>query len=255
MVKKKIKLSNFIAISVICVILGTAIVPITLATDVNRIKTTMVNFDEDTYLDDYAYLAAVPTAVFDDGNKLFSNPLLFYQDEYPVEEDKERSLDARQGLDYFMEDWMGYCNGQLDQMTLINVPKNKLDSSWKAKDYTLIEGTDPYTIANDLALSEWSYSDDAVIAVIDETFEKPNILTEGEVSGSIPAYTVGHKQFEVEQPVVGTGGTYKSFQITDEHYKYVVAELSWPKIYKSMTLSWEWLITLQAITKNHWKKL
>jgi len=164
--------------------LGTAIVPITLATDVNRIKgidkgpsylpvvtlkkTTMVNFDEDTYLDDYAYLAAVPTAVFDDGNKLFSNPLLFYQDEYPVEEDKERSLDARQGLDYFMEDWMGYCNGQLDQMTLINVPKNKLDSSWKAKDYTLIEGTDPYTIANDLALSEWSYSDDAVIAVIDE---------------------------------------------------------------------------------------
>jgi hypothetical protein len=92
----------------------------------------------------------------------------------------------------------------------------------------LIEGTDPYTIANDLALSEWSYSDDAVIAVIDETFEKPNILTEGEVSGSIPSYTVDHKQFEVEQPVVGTGGTYKSFQITDEHYKYVVAELSWP---------------------------
>ncbi|EMR73554.1 hypothetical protein MBGDN05_00115, partial [Thermoplasmatales archaeon SCGC AB-539-N05] len=74
-------------------------------------KVTFVNFDEESYLDDYAYLAAVPTSVFNDGNKLFSNPLLFYQDEYPVKEDKERSLNARQGLDYFMEDWMSYCNG------------------------------------------------------------------------------------------------------------------------------------------------
>ena len=244
MAKKLGKLNSFIAVSAVAILLSVTLVPLALATNVDRIqgfdkgpsyksvvpmkKTTFVNFDEESYLDDYAYLAAVPTAVFDDGNKLFSNPLLFYQDEYPVEDDKERSLNARQGLDYFMEDWMSYCNGQLDQMTLINVPKNKLDSTWKAKDYTLIEGTDPYTIASDLALSEWSYADSAVIAVIDETFEKPNILTEGEVSGSIPAYTIGHKQFEVEQPVVGTGGTYKSFQITDEHYKYVVAELSWP---------------------------
>ncbi|MCJ7697404.1 MAG: hypothetical protein MUO73_03635, partial [Thermoplasmata archaeon] len=49
-------------------------------------KTTFVNFDENGILDDYAYLAAVPTTVFHDpeGNRLFSNPLLFYQDEYPV---------------------------------------------------------------------------------------------------------------------------------------------------------------------------
>jgi len=154
MVKKVGELNNFIALSIVCILLSVAIVPITMAMNVDRIqgfdkgpsykpvvplkKTTFVNFDEESYL------------------------------------------------------------------------------------------TDPYTIASDLALSEWSYADSAVIAVIDETFEKPNILTEGEVSGSIPAYAVDHKQFEVEQPVIGTGGTYKSFQITDEHYKYVVAELSWP---------------------------
>ncbi|RLF63387.1 MAG: hypothetical protein DRN33_04180, partial [Thermoplasmata archaeon] len=61
-------------------------------------KVTFVNFDENSYLDDYAYLAAVPTTVFYDGNgRLFSYPLLYYQDPYPVKEDKERSLNARQG--------------------------------------------------------------------------------------------------------------------------------------------------------------
>jgi hypothetical protein len=90
-------------------------------------QVTFVNFDEDSYLDDYAYLAAVPTAVFQDKGRLFSYPLLFYQDEYPVEEDKERSLNARQGIDYFMEDWMSYSGGTLDSLMTINVPKNKLD--------------------------------------------------------------------------------------------------------------------------------
>jgi hypothetical protein len=91
----------------------------------------------------------------------------------------------------------------------------------------LIEGTDPYTIANDLALSEWSYSDDAVIAVIDETFEKPNIVTEGEVSGSIPAYQIDHRQYDMARPTVGIGGNYQPFEITDEKYKYLVVEATW----------------------------
>lgn len=238
------KLKVVATLSIIYILFSANLISITIATDIDNItgfekgpsyqsvipieKITFINYDEESYLDDYTYLAAVPTAAFNYEDKLFSHPLLFYQDEYPVSEDKERSLNARQGLDYFMEDWMSYCNGQLDQMTLLNVPKNKLDSSWQARDYTMIEGTDPYTIASELALSEWSYSDNAVIAVIDETFEKPNEMTKDEISGSLPAYTIGHKQFEVEQPVIGTGGTYKSFQITDEHYKYVVAELSWP---------------------------
>jgi hypothetical protein len=165
-------------------------------------KVTFVNFDENTYLDDYAYLAAVPTSVFNDGNKLFSNPLLFYQDEYPVKEDKERSLNARQGLDYFMEDWMGYCNGKADQMTLINVPKNKLDSSWKAKEYTVIESDDPYELASNLALSEWSYSDSAVVAVIDEEFEESDYKIFGELNGELPAKKVKSEHARAWYPCV-----------------------------------------------------
>jgi len=133
MAKKLGKLNSFIAVSAVAILLSVTLVPLALATNIDRIqgfdkgpsykpvvplkKTTFVNFDEESYLDDYAYLAAIPTAVFDEGNKLFSNPLLFYQDEYPVTEDKERSLNARQGLDYFMEDWMSYCNGGKQRIT------------------------------------------------------------------------------------------------------------------------------------------
>ena len=169
--------------------LGAAIIPVAVADNVERIqgfnkgpsyksvvpmkKTTFVNYDEETYLDDYAYLAALPTAVFSDEDKLFSHPLLFYQDEYPVEEDKEKSLNARQGIDYFMEDWMSYCGNKLDEMTIINVPENKVNQ-WRARDVTVIDGEDPYSIASDIALHDWSYADAAVIAVIDEDFEVSN---------------------------------------------------------------------------------
>lgn len=195
-------------------------------------RTTFVQFDEESYIDDYAFLAAVPTAVFYDKNKdqIFSNPLLFYQDEYFSEEEKERSLNAYQGVNYFMEDWMHYCNGQMDQMTLINVPKNKLDSSWRSREYILIEEDNPYDIASEIALKEWSYADNAVIAVIDKEFEKPNKITQGEISGSVPAYSVDYKHFDIEPPVIGTGGTYYSFKIEDERYKYIIARMSWDEI-------------------------
>jgi len=216
MFKKPCRLICFITIiAILCVMIGGTNLPVALASNIDKIsgfdkgpsytsvvpikRATFVNFDENGYLDDYAYLAAVPTSVFNDSCKLFSNPLLFYQDEYPVEEDKELSLNARQGIDYFMEDWMAYCNGQLDQMTLINVPKSKLDASWKAKEYTLIQGTDPYTIASDLALNDWSYSDNAVIAVIDN-FENYNEKTEGKIKGSFSINKEIRKlQFKVPQ--------------------------------------------------------
>ena len=67
------------------------------------------------------------------------------------------------------------------QMTLINIPTNKIDQSWKAKEYTLIEGDNPYTIAGDLALNEWAYSDNAVVAVIEDQFEAGLVLEGWEV--------------------------------------------------------------------------
>ena len=77
-------------------------------------KITFINYDDETYLDDYAYLSAVPSAVFKENDILYSHPLLFFQEELKYEDDKERSLNAYQGIHYFMEDWMQYCNNNLD---------------------------------------------------------------------------------------------------------------------------------------------
>jgi len=188
---RKIKPNSFIAILIVGLMLGSAVLPFASADKVDSIKgfdkglsytsvvpmkkTTFVGYDENSILDDYAYLAAVPTTVFNYNGKLFSYPLLFYQDELKIEDEKDVSLDARSGINYFMQDWMDYC-GQLDKMTLINVPKNKLDSSWKAKEYSEINNDNPYDIASNLALEDWSYSDNAVIAVIGEDSTKTDYI-------------------------------------------------------------------------------
>jgi len=233
------------ALSVLCMILSPVLLPVISADDVDHIKgfdkgpsyepviplkkITFVNYDENSYLDDYAYLAAVPTAVFDDGGRLFSHPLVFYQDTYYVTEDKERSLNARQGIDYFMEDWMSYCNGKADQMTLINIPKNKLDSSWRAREYATIEYDNPYDIASELALNEWSYSSDAVIAVIDESFEKSDYEISGELSRGMPAKKIKSEHFETPQ-TNDLNPVFNEFNVP-KGYRYLKARAWYPCFY------------------------
>jgi len=198
-------------------------------------RVTFVNFDENTYLDDYAYLAAVPTAVFNSENKLFSFPLLFYQDEYHVSEYKENSLNARVGIDYFMEDWMSYCYGQQDQITLINLPKNKLDQNWDAKEYTIINADTPYDIASQIALQEWSYSDDAVVAVIQEQFEKSEYKLTNTIKGVLPSSKVRKDStFELKQ-TNSFNPVYHEFDVP-EGYNYILAEAWWDLILSSSLL-------------------
>lgn len=241
MKKRIIKSNGFIAIATICILLSVAIIPVTLAVNIDHIegfdkgpsytkvvpikKTTLVQFDKDTILDDYAYLAAVPTAVFNQDGKLFSHPLLFYEDEYPVEDDKERSLNARQGLDYFMEDWMIYCNGELDQMTLINVDEDDV-KQWKADEYITIKDDDPYQIAKEIALQDWSYSDDAVVAVIDKDFKEPDGVTSSTVEGTIPGgKEVIEKTFFTNQ-LDKFNPRFHEFEVP-EGYKYLKSRTWW----------------------------
>ena len=192
-------------------------------------KTTFVNYDEDSYLDDYAYLAAIPSAVFGDGDKLFSHPLLFYQDYYPVENDKERTLNARQGIDYFMEDWMAYCDGNLDQMTLINVDKDDV-AQWKANEYVKIDSDNPYEVAKEIALSDWSYSDNAVISVVEKTYKTPDNFTSSSISGKlgdgkeILTKTFYSRQLNTLQP------RFHEFEVP-EGYKYLKSRTWWASVY------------------------
>jgi len=251
MLKKLYKLNNLMAMLVVVIMLVGAVLPSVIADNKNlqyngftkgvswqpsisMKKTTFVNFDGESLLDDYAYLAAVPTSVFYDrnGECIFSNPLLFYQDEHSSEKDKERSLNGRQGIDYFMEDWMSHSNGRLDQMTSINVPMEKLDDDWKAKEYTLIESNDPYEIASEIALHDWSYSDNAVVAVIEESFEKPDNRTSGTLSDSI-SYGNGVLTENFEVPKTNqVYPEYNEFYVPDG-YKFLKVRSWYPCFYFS----------------------
>ena len=150
-------------------------------------KITFIEHDEDSLLDDYSYLASVPSSVFYDKNneRIFSNPLLFFESKDISLEEKELTLDTYEGIKYFMEDFMSYSNGNLDQMILVNVPITKLELDWKAKDRVTIEGNNPYNIASEIALQDWSYSNNAVVAVIDEDFKRLDNKVRGKVEGKI----------------------------------------------------------------------
>ncbi len=197
-------------------------------------KVAFVNFDKEGYLDDFAYLSAVPTSVFYDknANRLFSYPLLYYTDEYPVKDDKERSLNARPGIDYFMEDWMSYCNGRLDQMVLINVDKSKV-KQWPARDIVEINGSDPYTVAAKLALNDWSYSNSAVVAVIDDKMIDDTLEQySNKIKGTLEPKETIKKHFEVEK----TNDIYQqSFEFdVPEGYKIMKVRSWYPCFYLSL---------------------
>ena len=198
-------------------------------------KVTFVNFDKDSYIDDYAYLAAVPTTVFydKDMDRLFSYPLLFYTDPYPVKEDKERSLNARPGIDYFMEDWMSYCNGRLDQMVLINVDRSKV-KQWPARDVVEIRGNNSYEIAAKLALNDWSYSDKAVVAVIRENPVKVDNEISGELKRTFNFKNVKRISFEIPK-TNHIDPQYKEFYVPDG-YKLLKVRSWYPSFYVGVGL-------------------
>ena len=239
-----------LALLSVCILLFSPIIPTVLANpqllDMNGFdkgiswqpmiplkRTTLVNFDPYTYIDDYAYLAAVPTSVFYDAqeNRVFSNPLLFYQENQKVD-DTLRILNADQGIDYFMEDWMNYCGGKLDHMTLINTPRQNIDASWRATNYTNIQNDSVYGIASSLALDEWSYTDDVVVSTIQEAFPKPQNTTTGTLTGTIePKQGMLTEHFEVpktnqQYPI------YNEFTVPDG-YKFLTVRSWYPCFYFS----------------------
>jgi len=242
---KYIKLKHVITISIVFLMVSTTFVGLVIAEKTSDFhiegfdkgpsytnvvplkKVTMINYDPDSFLDDYAYLASVPTAVFKNNNKLYSNPLLFYQDELEIEEEKEKSLDAKQGINYFMEDWMGYCNNEMNQKTLINIPENNT-IDWKSKKTTAINSDNPYELASKIALEEWSYSNDAVIVPIEENYGKSNKKTNGSIEGTLHAKKIKTENFEVPQ-TNKINPQFKEFNVP-EGYKYIKAHAWWASI-------------------------
>ncbi len=242
MTKTSNKLKISMSLAIIAIFVFSALIPIVSAVNIDKLNginkgpsylpvvplknVFLINYDEDSYLDDFAYLAAIPSSVFRQNGRLFSYPLLFFDEPYEYEEDSERTLNPRQGLDYFMDDWMSYCNGQLDQLKSVNVGINELDESWRAKESFMIDSDSPYEIANEIALHDWSFSDGVVIAVIQDDFEKHSNFTSGIVDGTISGdkdilqKTFYSKQLDKLNP------RFHDFDVP-EGYKYLKSRTWW----------------------------
>jgi hypothetical protein len=195
-------------------------------------KVTFIQHDKNSLIDDYTYLSSIPSSVFYNKNddNLYSSPLLFYEEDYHTESIKERVMDTRQGIDYFMEDWMGYAKGTLDQITLINVNERTLDSSWNTKDIINIQQYDPFSLAHDIAIQNWEYSKNAVIAVIQEIYQKPENKTAGTIENTLyPGSGMKTEHFEVPQ----TNEVYPQYNdfIVPEGYKFLKVRSWYPCFY------------------------
>jgi hypothetical protein len=241
--KKFIRFTCTLFVLILLLLTSSILIPVTFAADdtsfikgfekgvswdsvVPMKKATFVNYDDESYLDDYAYLAAIPTSVFNDGENLYSHPLLFYQDRASeTSEPEEITLDARTGIDYFMEDWSSYCFDKLDKIITINVPKEKVNH-WIARNYTEIEGETPFSISKNIALHDWGYSDNAVVAVIDEKIDKKKFSVSNSIESTIPAANVKKiPTFNVEQKN-RLDPKFKTFEVGDE-YKFIEAVAWW----------------------------
>ena len=195
-------------------------------------KTTFIQHDDESLLDDYGYLASIPSSVFynEETDKIYSSPLIFYEEEYISESLKDRTFDTRQGIDYFMDDWIAYSKGMLDQMTLINVDENTLDTNWDAKKTIQINQDNPFALAQDIAITDWEYSDSAVLAVIQEGYQKPDNKTNGIIEKTLePGNGVRTEHFEVPQ----TNEVYPQYhQFTvPEGYKFLKIRSWYPCFY------------------------
>ncbi|MCD6512755.1 MAG: hypothetical protein J7K61_04060 [Thermoplasmata archaeon] len=197
-------------------------------------KATVVNFDEDSLVDDFAYMAAIPASTFydDKTGRIYSYPVLFYND-YVKGKEETLSLNDRQGLDYFMEDWIGF-NKKLKEIEYINMDKKP----WKADNYTYIKSNDIYEIASKLALHDWSYSNNAVIALVGDINYGSYNKTTHTIKGELNTQEIKHIRLTgVKQDSLAP--QYDDFYV-DDNFKYIKADLWWPSI------SWFPMLTYMA---------
>ena len=191
---------------------------------------TFVGFDRDSYLDEWAYLAALPTSVFSAKGQLYASPLLYWDDPAPDgTPQEEMAMYGYESIKYLMEDWMVYTGGELDRLQLLQMEEGQEQAAagaYTADSVLSLSSTSPYQLASDLALANWAYSDEAVVALIDLDFPEVPGVVSGNVSGTAPggeqiSYLIeGSKTPDPVSPN-------RHYFDTPEGYKYIQAIMEW----------------------------
>jgi len=193
-------------------------------------KVTLISHDRQGIEDDLAFLASVPASVFhsESDQRVLMNPIMFYE---PPREtsDAERVQNTYQGVSYFMEDMMTISDTELDRIELIGFKGSSpgdIGNAWKASSVEHIDANDPFAMAARIALENWAYSDEAVIAVVNDDPAELDEMFSGQLSGRTPdlAPKSGSVNGEAEPSPVDpeTHG----FTV-DPDYKYITSQLTW----------------------------
>ena len=187
-------------------------------------RVILVEYDPHDIYDDMCYLAALPYAVYRDGGFLKSSPLLFYTPANGV-----RELNAYEGLDNFMEDYIDICGGALGEIIMVNIDffdRMRIKRAWKATEYRSIRGG-PNLVSDklhDLLPSQRSDQGERRVVVPlpgpDHTF-----YDSGKMSGSFMSHQLESLTFRGISEV-GIEPTFHEFDV-DGPYEFVTTRLEW----------------------------
>ncbi len=132
-------------------------------------KVTVVDFDSESYIDDFSFMAAVPTSVYTYNGEQYLSPLFFST--------------GSESESWLIDDWVEYMSvddgissavaiGDLSETKLQDV-REKLGS----KIWPRIDGASSSENAAMLAAYEWNSSDVAILALSRDEFPEPTITT------------------------------------------------------------------------------
>ncbi len=136
-------------------------------------RIAFVKRDMHSYLDEFGYMATIPTGVFYQGGHQYLSPIIY-----------SSGINDESGL---VEDWMDYLDvdsGITQAITVGDFSANQLialQHQVGTRIYPHITGDSSHALAARLAVSEWASSDMAVIALSKDRFNDP-MVTEGSYS-------------------------------------------------------------------------
>jgi hypothetical protein len=129
-------------------------------------RVALVAPDSNSYIDEFAYMAAVPTSVFYYNDRQYISPLIYSE--------------GSQSEEWLLEDWSEYLatDGGITQAFAVGNFSESYISSIQhdlgVKVYPRVTGTSAADIAAKIAVSEWSTSSSAVLALVSENFDTPS---------------------------------------------------------------------------------
>ncbi len=194
-------------------------------------RISFVAYDENSIIDDLAYLAAIPSNVFysDRDNLIYSNPLLFYQD--PSAYRMENSYES---IDYLMDDWSSFLDGGIDNFNFIGMTSDQeefITDSWKPDRNGT--GTDSYSydsiynLSAELSLENWFDSEHAFLAVTSEEISDVDLTVENHIQGTFPGYMkINLTSLHGSISVGPVPPQFNNFSV-NEPYEFLSAHMTW----------------------------